>query len=213
MDTTEKLFSEIGVWLKQTPSMYVLKEWDKATREAKTNMLWALSSIHPAWPSVLSKSIQDDGGDEPSELMRLLQNNLSYRLVCPQFDMDIIGSQVDGIGKDGLRNLLECERFILHVSLPDHPFAGDIYLMDEKYFMNIRPDCDIIRSPRNKDMYLLKGKIVDEATINSGDEGALTTDTTVEAGKTYYVKTVGEGTTSRIPLPDEVADLLGTAQG
>ena len=52
LDTTEKLFLEIEVWLKQTPSIYVLKEWDKATREAKTNMLWALSSIHPAWPSV-----------------------------------------------------------------------------------------------------------------------------------------------------------------
>jgi hypothetical protein len=176
LDTTEKLFLEIEVWLKQTPSIYVLKEWDKATREAKTNMLWALSSIHPAWPSVLSKSIQDDGGDEPSELMSLLQNNLSYRLVYPQFDTDIIESQVDGIGKDELRSLLECERFIRQESIPEHPFAGDIYLIDDKYFMNIRPDCDIIRSPKNKDMYLLKGKIVDETTINSEDEGGILFD-------------------------------------
>lgn len=176
LDTSEKLFSEIESWLRNTPSIYVLKEWEKATREAKTNMLWALSSIHPAWPSVLSKSIQDDGGDEPSELMSLLQNNLSYRLVYPQFDTDIIGSQVDGIGKDELRSLLECERFIRQESIPEHPFAGDIYLIDEKYFMNIRPDCDIIRSPKNKDMYLLKGKIVDETTINGEDEGGILFD-------------------------------------
>ena len=176
LDTTEKFFSEIEAWLRQTPSMYVLKEWEKSTREAKTKMLWSLSSIHPAWPSVLYKSIHDDGGDQPSELMRLLQNNLSYRLEYPQFDTDIIGSQIDGIGKEELRSLLECERFIPQASLPEHPFAGDIYFKDERYYLNIRPDCDIIRSPKDKQMYLLKGKIVDETNINTGDEDAIKFD-------------------------------------
>lgn len=47
LDTVEKLFGEIESWLKTTPSMYVLKEWEKATREAKTIMLSELSSVHP----------------------------------------------------------------------------------------------------------------------------------------------------------------------
>lgn len=176
LKTSENLFSEIENWLKHTPSMYVLKEWEKATREAKTKMLWNFSSIHPAWPAVLTKSIHDDGGDEPSELMKLLQDNLSYRLDYPQFDTDIIESQIDGIGKAELRSLLECERFIPQASLPKHPFAGDIYFKDEKYYLNIRPDCDIIRSPKDKQMYLLKGIIVDEAKINAEDEDAIKFD-------------------------------------
>ena len=176
LDTTEKFFSEIEVWLRQTPSMYVLKEWEKSTREAKTKMLWALSSIHPAWPSVLYKSIHDDGGDQPSELMRLLQNNLSYRLEYPQFDTDIIETQVDGVGKDDLRRLLECERFVPQASLPDHPYAGDIYSIDGKYYLNIRPDCDIIRKPKKKDMYLLKGSTVDETKINTEDQDSIKFD-------------------------------------
>lgn len=176
LDTTEKLFSEIENWLKATPSIYVLKEWDKAIRDAKTKMLWALSSIHSTWPAVLTKAIHDDGGDEPSELMRLLQNNLSYRLNYPQLDAQIIGNQVDGIGKDELRSLLECERFIPQANLPDHPFAGDIYFMEEKYYINIRPDCDIIRSPKKKDMYLLKGNVVDETKINAEDEDSIRFD-------------------------------------
>jgi len=162
--------------LKATPSIYVLKEWDKAIREAKTKMLWALSSIHSAWPAVLTKSIQNDGGDEPSELMRLLQNNLSYRLEYPQLDADIIGNEVNDVGKDELRNLLECERFIPQDNLPDHPFAGDIYYIEESYYLNIRPDCDIIRSPNDKEMYLLKGKVVDETKINTEDEDAIIFD-------------------------------------
>lgn len=174
LDTTEKLFSEIESWIKSTPSIYVLKKWEKATLEAKTKMLWALSSIHSAWPGVLAKAIQDDGGDKPSELMRLLQNNLSYRLDYPQLDAEIIESQTDGVGKTELRSLLECERFIPQTILPNHPFAGDVYLLEGKYYLNIRPDCDIIRSP--KDMYLLKGKVVNETKINSKDEDAILFD-------------------------------------
>lgn len=174
LDTTEKLFSEIESWIKSTPSIYVLKKWEKATLEAKTKMLWALSSIHSAWPGVLAKAIQDDGGDKPSELMRLLQNNLSYRLDYPQLDAEIIESQTDGVEKAELRRLLECERFIPQTILPNHPFAGDVYLLEGKYYLNIRPDCDIIRSP--KDMYLLKGKVVDETKINSKEEDAILFD-------------------------------------
>lgn len=177
IDTTEKLFWEIECWLKATPSIYVMKEWEKATREAKTKMFWALSSIHSAWPCVLKKSIHNDGGDEPSELMRLLQNNLTYRLEYPQLEEEIIGREMDSIEKDELRSLLECERFVPHTSLPNHPFAGDIYFIEEKeYYLNIRPDCDIIRSPKKKEMYLLKGKIVDETKINSEDEDAIKFD-------------------------------------
>jgi hypothetical protein len=169
LDTTDNLFSEIENWLRNTPSIYILKEWDMATREAKTQMLWTLSSIHPSWPAILTKAIQEDGSDEPYELMRLLQNNLSYRLKCPQLEADIIESEIDNIGKDDLRSILECERFVPDASLPDLPFAGDIYFMEDRYYLNIRPDCDIIRSKTEADMYLLKGKIVDEAKINSDD--------------------------------------------
>lgn len=176
LDTTEKLFSEIESWVKSTPSIYVLKKWEKTTLEAKTKMLWELSSIHSAWPGILAKAIEDDGGDKSSELMRLLQNNLSYRLVYPQLDAEIIENNIDGdrVGKEELRRLLECERFIPQENLPNHPFAGDVYFIEEKYYLNIRPDCDIIRS--RKYMYLLKGDIVNEAKINSGDKDAILFD-------------------------------------
>lgn len=165
LDTVEKLFGEMESWLKTTPSIYVLKEWEKATREAKTIMLSEFSSIHPFWPSVLTKAIQDDGGDKNWELMNSLQNNLSYRIVFPEFDNNIIGLEKEGITKEEVRRILECERFIPNNKLPDHPFAGDIYLIEDNYYINIRPDCDIIRE--KKDLYLLKGDVIDEAKINS----------------------------------------------
>ena len=171
LDTVEKLLGEIESWLKTTPSIYVLKEWEKATREAKTIMLSELSSIHPFWPSVLTKAIQDDGGDKNWELMNSLQNNLSYRIVFPEFDNNIIGLEKEGITKEEVRKILECERFIPNNKLPDYPFAGDIYLVDNNYYINIRPDCDIIRE--KKDLYLLKGNVIEESKINSNTDDTI----------------------------------------
>lgn len=168
LDTTEKLFSEIMNWITNTPSIYVLKEWEKVTREAKTRMLYELSSVHPSWPSVLAESFDDDGGDISWELTNSLQSNLSYRIEFPEYDKQIIVSKQEGITKEEIRKILECERFIPNDKLPDYPFAGDIYLIDGNYYVNIRPDCDIIRE--KKDLFLLKGIVVDESKINSESE-------------------------------------------
>ena len=179
VDTADKLFTEITNWLKNTPPAYLLKEWEKANREAKTEMLWALTDAHPAWPRVLMNTIKEDGWDQKIELVEMLQNNLNYRITYPNLDIDLIDQQsTEGITKDELRKILECERFIPRDSIPSHPFAGDIYILNEYYYLNIRPDCDIIRDAKknNKDMYLLRGEIVNEAQINAKEKNSITFD-------------------------------------
>lgn len=165
VDTTDKLFAEITDWLKQTPPAYLLKEWEKVNREAKTEMIWSLTDAHPAWPQILKENIDNDGGDKDYDLLNLLQSNLSYRINPIKLDDNILSQDTIGaITKEDLRNILESERFIPNNRLPKHPFAGDIYKIEEDYFINIRPDCDIIRE--KKDLYLLKGIIIDERKIN-----------------------------------------------
>lgn len=179
LDTVEKLFGEIESWLKTTPSIYVLKEWEKATVEAKTKMLWALSATHPAWPKILMTSIKKDGGNQEMELIDMLQSNLKYRLSYPSLDINMIKRQkTDGITRKELRQILECERFIPSSSLPNHPFAGDVFIIGDVYYVNIRPDCDIIRDAEkdNKNMYLLSCKIVDETKINADIEDRIVFD-------------------------------------
>ena len=179
LDTVEKLFGEIESWLKTTPSIYVLKEWEKATVEAKTKMLWALSATHPAWPKILMTSIKKDGGNQEMELIDMLQSNLKYRLSYPSLDINLIKQQkTDGITRKELRQILECERFIPSSSLPNHPFAGDVFIIGDVYYVNIRPDCDIIRDAEkdNKNMYLLSCKIVDETKINADVEDRIVFD-------------------------------------
>lgn len=165
VDTADKLFAEITDWLKKTPPAYLLKEWEKVNREAKTEMIWSLTDAHPAWPQILKENIDNDGGDKDYDLLNLLQNNLSYRINLIKLDDDILSQETIGkITKEDLRNILECERFISKDKLPDYPFAGDVYLKENTYYINIRPDCDIIRE--QKDLYLLKGVFIDESNIN-----------------------------------------------
>ena len=189
LDTSDKLFEEINKWLKSTPSIYVLKEWENSERKAKNQMLWDLSVIHSAWPNVMMQTIVGDGGDKHIELMHLLQNNLSYRIDNIKFDDGIINSSLVGISKDELRHLLECERFIPSERLPAHPFAGDIYIISDKYYLNIRPDCDIVRSPKDKQMYLIKGKVIDESKINKQEIDSITFDSGefIEKNNNCYV--------------------------
>ena len=72
-------------------------------------------------------------------------------------DEDFLSNDLtEEVNTEDLRRILECERVIPNNKLPKHPFAGDIYKIEDNYYLNIRPDCDIIRE--RKDLYLLKGE-------------------------------------------------------
>ena len=157
-----KLFNEIEKWLKQTPSMYVLKEWEKSLNEAKNKLFWDFYNINHKWPSILQKTFQDDGSDVNYELGNFIFKNIMARTEPIQFDEDILKIEDSDLTQDELRKVLEAERFIKKDSLPPNiPFTGDLfeiakYEIDKdskkekkKLFVNIRPDCDIIRDKDN----------------------------------------------------------------
>jgi len=175
-DNDNLLFTEIENWLKETPSMYVLKEWEHSLNKTKRNLFWSFYEINPNWPSVLQKTFTDDGSDVNYELGNFIYKNLSARAEQIIFDDNILNREDDNISKQDIRKVLEAERFIKNGALPDKPCTGDLFECEDdveesrkkKYYLNIRPDCDIaIQSGRtsNPNLYCLKGKIVDEEKI------------------------------------------------
>ncbi len=157
-----KLFGEIESWLKQTPSIYVLKEWENALNQAKNRLFWEFYNINHKWPSVLQKTFTDDGSDVNYELGNFIFKNIMARTEPIEFDEDIISISDDELRKDELRKVLEAERFINNDSLPpEYPAIGDLFELfqyeiengsskeKKKLFLNIRPDCDIIRDKDN----------------------------------------------------------------
>ncbi|RLD59562.1 MAG: hypothetical protein DRJ01_11125 [Bacteroidetes bacterium] len=170
-----KVFTEIENWLKQTPSIYVLKEWENQLNQAKNKLFWDFYNINHKWPSVLQKTFTDDGSDVNYELGNFIFKNIMARTEPIKFDEKILSISDDELSKDELRKVLEAERFIRNESLPDIPHTGDIFRYsvngekNDRYYLNIRPECDIARK-RNPELYCLKGKIINEDDINPEEQ-------------------------------------------
>lgn len=158
----DKLFEEIENWLKQTPSIYVLKEWEYSLSEARNKLFWDFYNINHKWPSVLQKTFTDDGSDVNYELGNFIFKNIMARTEPIKFDENILKIEDKDLKKDEIRKVLEAERFLDKKSLsPKFPMVGDLfeiakYEIDKdsqkekkKLFVNIRPDCDIIRDKDN----------------------------------------------------------------
>ncbi len=199
-------FSEMKRWLKETPSMYVLKEWEHSLNNAKRDLFWSFYEINHNWPSVLQKTFTDDGSDVNYELSSFIYKNISARTEQTNFDKDILKKEDDNIGKEDIRKVLEAERFIKKDSLPDIPFTGDIFeyevdingIKEKRYFLNIRPECDIAIRPdgtSNPELYCLKGRILDEVCINSGkdDEISFKKGNFIEKSNNTYIPFIDDG--------------------
>ncbi len=161
------LFSKIKTWLSKTPSMYVLKEWEKSMNQAKCEMLWDFYAINPMWANILKETLKDDGADENHELLLLLYKNLTARTTPVTFDEAVLKPTRRKPTKEDLRKVLECERYLKNDKIPDIPATGDIFKIDSIYYINIRPDCDIVRKGNSVKLYCLKGCAIKEQYINA----------------------------------------------
>lgn len=163
------LFTQIENWLKATPSMYVLKEWEHSLNKAKRDLFWSFYDINHNWPSVLQKTFTDDGSDVNYELGNFVYKNIIARTKPIEFDEEILKLEDDHIIKNDIRKILEAERFMKNDSLPKNiPYSGDLFELSDyeikkgskkekkRYYLNIRPDCDIIRDKDTKKGRLYK---------------------------------------------------------
>lgn len=171
-----KVFGFVSEWLKETPSIYVLKEWEKVYQSCKTKLFSEMHCISPTWPLIMWKNFVADGSNKSLEMYQLISRNLYSRMIPFEFKNDILDRD-SSVAKDELRKVLEGERFLPSTSL----HAGDIGTGDlfkeeyqdnggtrVRYLLNIRAQCDLLRSSKvnEVELYCLKGRIVDENKIN-----------------------------------------------
>jgi hypothetical protein len=97
----------------------------------------------------------------------LIYKNLIARTNPPAFDEKILNKNIKNIPKEDLRKVLECERFLKNDKLSDSPATGDVFKENKNYYINIRPDCDILRKGDEVSLYCLKGEVVKEQNINA----------------------------------------------
>ncbi|GMO46239.1 MAG: hypothetical protein Ta2B_27620 [Termitinemataceae bacterium] len=171
------LFSEIESWLQSTPSMYVLKKWQCEYKKSEMSFFNDFQHFSQYWPLVMWECFTTDGVDPSIELGELITQNVFSRMSPFKFCNDILNKPYpDTVDKQELRKILEGERFLLNDRLDKYDIGtGDLFkeTVDEKekYWLNIRAQCDLLRGSKQDEieLYCLKGRIVDEASINAKD--------------------------------------------
>jgi len=78
----KKLFNTINEWIKKTPSIYVLKAWEKEYKKSKNKLFHDFYAMSPNWPRVLWKTFSDDGTNMSLELGEVISRNLCSRMMA-----------------------------------------------------------------------------------------------------------------------------------
>jgi hypothetical protein len=170
----DSLFSELQSWIESTSSIYVLKEWEKSLSIAKHNLFWDFYKISPNWVKIFHDTTTKDSTSLSYEMGELLFENIKTRCIPVEFDNDIISNQNPDttISSDEIKQVLEGQRFRKKENTPDNMiFTGGIFFKNNKYYINVRPQCDCI--PReeiqtNDDvkLYLIEGYEVELSNKN-----------------------------------------------
>lgn len=166
-----RLFNTIEDWANKTPSIYILKEWEKEYGKAKVKLFRDFYKMSPSWPKVLWRNFIKDETDPSGQLGELITRNLLTRMTPFAFDNKNMYRR--GIPHDinEIRRVLQGERFIGNDSLQqDSISTGDVFDAGSgNIYLNIRPECDCIARSGSSvdeiDLYLIKGSKLSEEKV------------------------------------------------
>ena len=152
-------------WMRGNASVYALKTWDRAFREARKDLFGSMYAKSPDWPKVFWNAYEEDGVDPSFSLTHLINDSLRGRMRTTAFEPEILSGSRSGtssVSKEDLRALIH-ETIFQSTNSEDQIRCGDLFRQPEgKFLLNIRPDCDCI--PRDGsgqdavDLYCIEGK-------------------------------------------------------
>jgi hypothetical protein len=175
------LFADIESWLRMMPSIYVLKEWEQTISSTKNKFFLDMYNYSPNWSKVIWSILEKDTQDYHDEFGSFITRNLINRIDSFSFDNDMLITDNTIVDND-LAKILEGERYLSYDShLPNQAYTGDLFKIGEKYYLNIRAQCDMARpSATNPELYLITGRAINVTDINK-DTIKLTKD-----GKLFF---------------------------
>ncbi len=166
------LFNSIEAWVRQMPSVYVLKEWEKVFGTTKTNMFNELCNYSPNWVTIIWDMLKNDSIECAFELGSFITKNLINRINQYYFEEQYLHSEFTPQNHE-LKQLIERERYLEYNIQPEQAYVGDLFEEtnngSRKYYLNIRAQCDLSRKGDQADLYLIKGKELSEEEIIKND--------------------------------------------
>jgi len=159
-----QLFKHIDKWIQSTPSVYILKSWQKEFLKAQNEVFWELYNKSPSWPKILWENFEEEG-EEPNSCM----NDTLFRLIIAKTKLDVdkktITKSTVKPNLEEIKEVIARTMFQEKISLYDIK-AGDIFKKQGKYYLNIRPECDTVEGrPYSKFIYLIKGEKISKRAL------------------------------------------------
>ncbi len=172
VNTEDAFFGAIEDWIKAMPSVYVLKKWEKSISKSKDAMFLELYGYSPNWVKIIWDMLKEDSIENHREFGEFVTRNLNNRIGTYEFDETIIGAQRD-ISPEELRRVVEGERYFAYHTQPEQAYTGDLFKDGNKYYLNIRAQCDLSRmnggGEYNPKLYCIKGKKLRSKDIVTDD--------------------------------------------
>ena len=158
-------------WVYGNASVYALKTWNRVMDGAKSELFQAMCKRSVNWPRVFWNTYQEDNAAPSVSLTNLISHNLQGRMRVDAFEEKHLNDKDGEISLSDLRKLIRETSFRNVDVLPgDEVRCGDLYKMpDQKYLLNLRPDCDCI--PRNGnevgkiEVYCVEGDKITETQL------------------------------------------------
>ncbi len=169
----DSLYHQIGTWMENHPSAYVLKEWDKTFIRSKNEIFLKMYSLSPYWVGTIWDVIKEDASGENlnchREFEEFLTRSITNRMDDIEFDTDCLQKKNQTQDTDHeIRQIFETERYIEYGDSQDNipPHTGDLFLQEKKYYLNIRAECSLARKD-DPELYCLEGKQFPSKEITS----------------------------------------------
>ena len=164
------LVDTLKEWIEGNSNIYVLKKWETEYQKSKLNLFQDMIRLSSNWANVLWQNYKNDNSNPSIEFIELLQNNIMTRMLPMNLEDELMNKDVTNINKDELRQIVEGSMFFRYKTDYKNQFlmTGDLYKIndEEKYFLNIRPQCDLQqifeKEAKEKDLYLIKGIITEK---------------------------------------------------
>lgn len=168
---SNNLFELIEEWIKNHPSIYLLKKWEHSFLKAKNKTFWNLFNRSPLWPAILWETSEKDNVDPASNLYEIIFKTIKARTQVGSLDEKTIKEEKPEVKlnyneiMDVIRGIMFIENDYLEI---DHVKPGDVFKIEEenKYYFNVRPECDTVKDRTDGNIYLISGEELNGEAIN-----------------------------------------------
>ena len=155
--TPGKLIQQIEEWIKKNPHVYLAKWWTNEWLRKNTSAFWDLYHSAPNWPSIVYKTLKDDGEEPLLGLIEMLSQLIYSEISTSSINESYIVKEFE---IDDLQSLKKLYNRLVYTTndIEKDVKPGDIFKIKGKYYLNIRPECDTTKRNWDQKLYLIRGE-------------------------------------------------------